>query len=155
DIRHHEDTLVLGFTRRISASQERVWAWCTDPDNLSAWIGTWTGDPASGEVSFTMTSVQVSEPCIIQVCAPPNRLRARFDGLQTWLVDLQVTPVGSADADSSSTNVTDLRIEQFLLPGLDLVRIGPSWDYYLDRLVAHIEGRPEPDKSMYGQNLAP
>lgn len=39
-------TLVL--TRRFSARIDDVWASITDPERLSRWFGTWSGDPSTG-----------------------------------------------------------------------------------------------------------
>lgn len=35
------------WQRNIVAPLEDVWRTLTDPDRLEAWIGTWSGDPAS------------------------------------------------------------------------------------------------------------
>ena len=46
---------MLVQTRTFAAPIEDVWAAITEPERLARWIGTWTGDPASGRVRFAMT----------------------------------------------------------------------------------------------------
>src|SRR3990170_2940458 len=44
----------LVMERRFEAPIDAVWAAITEPERLARWIGTWTGDPASGAVDFRM-----------------------------------------------------------------------------------------------------
>ena len=53
---HRDGAEHLVFTRTFAAPVDDVWAACTDPRRMERWIGTWTGDPASGEVVFRMTA---------------------------------------------------------------------------------------------------
>ena len=43
-------------TREFRAPIEDVWAAVTEPERLARWIGTFSGDPASGQVAFRMTA---------------------------------------------------------------------------------------------------
>jgi uncharacterized protein YndB with AHSA1/START domain len=122
----------LVFTRTFRAPVEDVWAAVTDPVRLDRWIGTWTGDPDSGEVRFAMTAEGEDAPaelCRIEACTPPHLLAVTtVDGEGTpWRLRLEL-----AEADG----VTTLDFSQQLSdPGL-ASSVGPGWDYYLDRLVA-------------------
>ena len=53
-IEKRDDHHVLVQTRTFRAPVEDVWAAVTEPERLARWIGTWTGDPASGSVDFRM-----------------------------------------------------------------------------------------------------
>jgi uncharacterized protein YndB with AHSA1/START domain len=129
----HEDPGWVVFTRTFRAPVEDVWTAVTDPDALSRWIGTWTGDPAEGQVSFTMTAEGddvAPEPCLVEECRPPVLLRLRL-GNDAWTVRLEL---------SEADGVTTLDFAQRLTdPGLG-ASVGPGWDYYLDRLVAAAAG---------------
>ncbi len=52
----HGDRDYLVLERTFAAPVEDVWAAVTEPERLQRWIGTWTGDPASGQVTFRMTA---------------------------------------------------------------------------------------------------
>jgi uncharacterized protein YndB with AHSA1/START domain len=122
---------VLTLSREFRAPIEDVWAAVIEPERLARWIGTWTGDPASGEVAFAMTAEGddvEAETMVIRACEPPHRLHltTRF-GDQSWLLELDLT-----HADGVTTLV-------FSQPGIAAEQVGdvaPGWEYYLDRLVA-------------------
>lgn len=147
ETRGDADVLVLERTYR--AKLDDVWAACTDPVRMQRWIGTWTGDPADGAISFRMTAegegVQ-AEIYDIEVCEPPRRfaLRSREahpfseDGSGPrvhWALRLELAEVGG---------ITTLTFVQALAQGslsVDMVSsVGPGWEYYLDRLTAHLHG---------------
>jgi uncharacterized protein YndB with AHSA1/START domain len=129
----HGTTYVV-FDRTFRAPIEDVWAAVTESDRLVRWIGEWSGDPASGSVTFRMTAEgdDVDDETIwIDECDPPRRLRMRSaqpvepDQLWAWEIDL-------LEADGTTTltfaqGVTDATLAE---------GVGPGWDYYLDRLVA-------------------
>jgi len=124
----------LVFERTFRAPIEDVWAAVTESDRLARWIGVWTGDPASGSITFRMTAEGEDVPdetIWIDECVPPRRLVMRSaqpveeDVLWAWEVDL-------AETDGTTTltfaqGVTDPALAE---------SVGPGWDYYLDRLVA-------------------
>ena len=47
---------LLVLERTFRAPVVDVWAAITEPERLERWIGTWTGDPASGSVLVRMTA---------------------------------------------------------------------------------------------------
>jgi len=126
------------FTRTFRAPIEAVWAAVTEPGRLERWIGTWTGDPASGEVSFRMTAEGEDVPAetyYIDVCDEPRRLVTRSwsadDPETVWRLELDL-----AEADG----VTTLTFAQAMDDPKMAENVGPGWDYYLDRLVAAEDG---------------
>jgi uncharacterized protein YndB with AHSA1/START domain len=121
-------TLLL--TREFAAPIQDVWAAVTEPERLQRWIGTFTGDPASGRVSFLMTAEGEAPAQDVEIveCDPPRRLVVNLQsGERPWRLELDL-----AEADGG-TRLT------FAQPGIDPVEaesVGPGWEYYLDRLVA-------------------
>ncbi|KPM56434.1 hypothetical protein CcI49_01635 [Frankia sp. CcI49] len=124
------DRCRLVLTRTFQTPVREVWAAVTEDARLARWIGTFTGDPASGEVTFQMTAEDgaPAQQVEIRECTPPHALRVGIHaGSERWLLDLEL-----AEADG----VTTLTFSQ---PGLDPAaaeNVGPGWEYYLDRLVA-------------------
>ncbi|MCW2816339.1 MAG: polyketide cyclase [Nocardioides sp.] len=139
----------LVFTRTFAAPLEDVWAACTEPARMERWIGTWTGDPAAGEVAFRMTAEGDDVPeevYVVEACEPPRRFVVRSrdaasfsadgSGPQVhWQHTLELT-----EADG----VTTLTFRQVVPEGpvgAEMVAsVGPGWDYYLDRLVTSYAG---------------
>jgi uncharacterized protein YndB with AHSA1/START domain len=127
----------LVFSRTFRAPVEDVWAAVTDPARLSRWIGTWTGDPASGAVEFRMTAEGEDVPAEtarIEACSPPRLLSVTTIDSEgnAWRMRLEL-----AEGDG----VTTLDFSQQLTDPELAASVGPGWDYYLDRLVAAETGR--------------
>ena len=136
ETRHGETVLV--FERTFRAPIEDVWAAVTESERLDRWIGVWSGDPASGEVTFRMTAEGEGVPdetIWVDECVPPRRLVLRSaqpgeaDVLWAWEVDL-------AEDDGTTT----LTFAQGITDATLAESVGPGWDYYLDRLVAAHSG---------------
>jgi len=127
EVRDGQHVLVL--TRTFRAPVEDVWAAITEPDRLARWIGTWTGDPASGTVTWRMLfeGDDPGDEMTIRVCEPPHRLHVTSRvGEELWRYDLDLT---------HADGVTTLTFAQpGIAPGL-VGDVGPGWDYYLDRMV--------------------
>jgi len=92
-----DGTSYVVFERTFTAPIADVWAAVTEPERLERWIGTWSGDPASGKVEFRMTAeseAAAEETIVIDECREPSRLvmrSARPDDhaqLWTWQLDL-------------------------------------------------------------------
>ena len=129
----------LVFERTFRAPIDDVWAAVTESERLGRWIGVWTGDPASGSVTFRMTAEgdDVADETIwIDECVPPRRLVMRSaqpvedDLLWAWQVDL--TETDGVTTLTFAQGVTDTELAE---------SVGPGWDYYLDRLVAAHAGK--------------
>jgi uncharacterized protein YndB with AHSA1/START domain len=130
-----EDRLTLFVTRTFRAPIEDVWAAVTEPERLERWLGTWTGDPATGHVAFRMTfegeapeGEAPREEMEIRECDPPRRLAVTSHvGPYVWYLDVDL---------SEADGVTTLAFSQPGVDHEDAPSIGPGWEYYLDRLVA-------------------
>jgi uncharacterized protein YndB with AHSA1/START domain len=139
----------LVFTRTFAAPVADVWAACTEPARMERWIGTWTGDPASGEVSFRMTAEGddvPEEPYLVESCEPPTRFVIRSRDSYPFSPDgsgPQVQWQHTLEL-SEAEGVTTLVFTQVVPDGplgADMVAsVGPGWDYYLDRLVTSYAG---------------
>ena len=145
----HDGKEVLVLERRFRAGIDDVWAAVTDPVRMQRWIGTWSGDPVSGSIAFRMTAEGDDVPeevYDIDVCEPPRRFAVRSreaapfseDGSGPrvhWALRLQL---------SEAYGLTTLTFVQALADGslgTDMAaRVGPGWEYYLDRLVAAMDG---------------
>ncbi|MCD4525534.1 SRPBCC family protein [Nocardioides sp. cx-173] len=137
-----DGTSYVAYARTFAAPIEDVWAAVTEPDRLARWIGTWSGDPASGAVSFRMTAEGedvAAETYRIEVCEPPRRLVTHSGGTgpedpdgMVWQLELDLV---------ESDGVTTLTFAQVMSDPAVAESVGPGWDYYLDRLVAAETGR--------------
>jgi len=126
--RNGAPSVVIERTFRAPAAD--VWAAVTEPDRLVRWIGTWSGDPASGVVQFRMTAEGediAAEPVTVHECDPPRRLVLSWssDGVH-WHVELDL---------SEAAGVTTLTFAQRVPDTATGRDVGPGWEYYLDRLV--------------------
>jgi uncharacterized protein YndB with AHSA1/START domain len=129
-IEQRDGEYVLVQTRTFDAPIEDVWAAVTEPERLARWIGTWTGDPTSGNVQFRMLfegEDHAGEDMEIRVCEPPRRLHLTSRvGEEVWLLELDLT---------HADGVTTLTFSQPRITEEQVAGVGPGRDYYLDRLV--------------------
>lgn len=132
--RDEVDYLVL--TRTFRAPIADVWAAITEPERLARWIGTWSGDPTSGQVTFRMLyegDDVADELFVIDECHPPSRLAITTtapyqDGTTaTWQVQLTLTETDGVTTLEFAQSVPEPRMAE---------SVGAGWEYYLDRLVA-------------------
>lgn len=140
---------VLVQTRTFRARIEDVWAAVTEPDRLARWIGTWTGDPASGQVQFRMLfegDGHEGETMEIRACVPPHRLHLTSRvGEAEWFLELELT---------HADGITTLTFRQ---PGVTQAQVGsvaPGWDYYLDRLI-DVESGADPSLRNFERDYYP
>ncbi|HEX5986642.1 MAG TPA: SRPBCC domain-containing protein [Nocardioides sp.] len=117
--------------RTFRMPRDEVWKAITEPERLERWIGTWSGDPAEGRVSFRMTAEGEDIPAndyVITGCRPTEHLGLEADaaGMHFELrLDL-----------SEEDGVTTLLFAQRMSDPEVASSVGPGWEYYLDRLVA-------------------
>lgn len=141
----------LEFRRDHTASIEQLWSALTEPDRLSRWIGTWTGEPkVGGTVRFQLLhepEVCPPEEVTIVACDPPRQLVVDFpspDG--PWRIELVL---------SATTTGSSLLFTQWLFGADSAADAGPGWHWYLDRLASTLgEAPPTPDwDSFYTPEL--
>ena len=129
--RNGHDSVVLDRTFR--APIESVWAAVTESDRLERWVGTWTGDPASGSVLFRMNAEGDDvkpETFTIDSCEPPHRISLTSDvegEANVWHFVLELSEADGTTTLTFSQSVPDAEMA---------AGVGPGWEYYLDRLVA-------------------
>lgn len=128
ETRDGQDHLVL--TRTFTAPVEDVWAAVTESERLGRWFGTWTGDPATGQVRvrWDFEDEVADEVYVIDACEAPHHLRLHNrsdDPTQVWTLDLRLR---------EEDGRTVLDFAQVMSPGLPVTDVGPGWEYYLDRL---------------------
>lgn len=143
------------WTRTFRAPIADVWAAVTEPERLARWLGTWTGDPATGAVKFQMLfeGEIPAELFHIEECAAPHRLRITTsmpydaENPEHWRLRLDL---------SEDDGVTTLVFAQNVPDPVMAEGVGPGWDYYLDRLVAAETGTDpaEVDFGDYSPGLA-
>ena len=129
-----DGTAYVVFERRFTAPVEDVWAAVTESARLERWIGTWAGDPATGEVGFWMTAESPDAPresILIDECRAPSRLVMRSarpdDSSEQWTWQLDLAEVDGVTTLTFAQEVVDAKLAE---------SVGPGWDYYLDRMVA-------------------
>lgn len=137
------DGLYLQFDRLFHAPIEDVWFSLTNPTAMQAWIGTYTGRPATGGVRFMMTFEDNPEWQNVSIleCDPPHR----------FLADSGPAPTGMRVFCHlvEGGGMTTLTLGQRLPNPADAASMGPGWDYYLDRLAAARASRPMPAWEEY------
>lgn len=133
--RERESQTYVAFERTFRASIDDVWAAVTESDRLARWIGSWQGDPASGEVEFRMLfegEAHSAEKFTIEVCEEPRLLVITTEApspdgtTQSWHLVLEL---------AESDGVTTFTFFQSVPEPTMAESVGPGWDYYLDRMV--------------------
>jgi uncharacterized protein YndB with AHSA1/START domain len=134
----------LELERHFKASIEDVWQSITDPDSMSRWIGTFSGETGPGKtVQFRMLFEQgdAVSNVLIEACEPPHRLVVSAkDDHGSWHLELRLKSAG---------NTTTLTFVQHLDDPKLAGDVGPGWEYYLDMLVAARTGAPRPSFDDY------
>ncbi|GAA5144294.1 hypothetical protein GCM10023340_11850 [Nocardioides marinquilinus] len=152
----------LVLTRTFAAPLAAVWAAVAEPERMQRWIGTFSGDPASGEVAFRMTAEGDDVPVetyVVEACRPPHHYAVRSRDPQPWREDGTGEPmVWRLVVDLAETDgVTTLTFAQTLDradAGEIAASVGPGWEYYLDRLVADLDGTGA-DAVQWGEQYHP
>ena len=138
----HGHDLIL--TRTLPLSIEEAWAYITDSSHTSRWFGAWKGTGAVGETVQLQLGFEETSPWMdveITECDSPRLLRIlNTDDNGSWDLSLELT---------SGQGTTELRFVMHNLDPVGVGEIGPGWEYYLDQLLAAIDGIPLPDFDDY------
>ena len=134
------------FPRRLPMSRDQAWAAVTDPARTARWIGSWSGDPASGTVEMTMSAEEGSPAETVEVlrCEAPNLVVVRI-GPDGWVVTVRI------EGDDDEVTIS---LEQDIADAESASDIGPGWDFYLDRLVEAEAGR-DPEALRFSPDYHP
>jgi uncharacterized protein YndB with AHSA1/START domain len=139
----------LVFVREFGESTAEVWDCLTRPSLLETWIGTYTGDPATGHVAFLMTAEAGAqeEDVYIETCVAPRRFAGDVGqgGGRSWHLEWML-----ADENYGCILRFAMRLDDLD----DVASVGAGWDYYLDRLAASLDGDEMPDWDDYYPDLA-
>ena len=134
--------LVIAFDRIFDAPVAEIWRWLVDPELTAQWYGPGLRAGALGALKIPPhggIGAGALDGQVVEL-EPGRLLRLQFrEGKYTWFV--------SATFDSDTTRDgprTTLTCVQSFGSAEFLERIGPSWDYFLDRLViAQAGGDPD------------
>lgn len=128
----------LQFVRTYPDPIDRVWAAITDPDKLSAWYGTWRGDPSTGRIELASDEGggEFKWTDIVECDRPHKLVLVLPTPYGPWPISITL---------SESDGVTTLVFVHRLSEPYDPTSIGPGWHYYLDRMAAAIDGDAMPD----------
>ena len=140
----------LVLERVLPGSIDDAWASITESDRLARWFCTWTGEARVGatlELSLVAEEGDATSQAEITACEPPTHLAvSTHDQGGTWLLEATLTPIDS--------NHTRLGFVHHLDEEAKSEEVGPGWEYYLDRLVAAMNGNPMPDFDDYWPSLS-
>ncbi|MGO4533898.1 SRPBCC domain-containing protein [Leifsonia sp. 2MCAF36] len=139
-----DDGVYLVFDRMFKAPIEHVWPYFGRSPRLAEWLGEYTGSGATGAVKLRMTADGTEGPwedVTVMECAAPHRLHADIGAAgASHRMFAHLT-----EASGHTTVTVGLRLRSLL----EEADAGPRWDYYLDRLVAAHDHKPQPDWSNY------
>lgn len=129
----------LVLTREIHHRPADVWSAIATSEGTARWVGPFAGDPAEGRIALTMTSEAEGDPSPIDIlsCTPESGyvVRSAGDGPH-WTTEFGLAPQGDG---------TLLTFWHRAVEPEQLEYIGPGWEFYLDRLVASLDGAEGPD----------
>lgn len=139
----------LILTRELSVPVEEAWDWISESPKLEKWFGTWT-DEGKTEKRIDVTMNAEAEPHTseweILGCDPGRSYEIRSVGGIGWHLSLSVEAAGSGSL---------LTFTQHVDADSEIGSIGAGWEYYLDRLLAAIEGGGMPDFDEYWPAMGP
>jgi len=133
----HDDQDWVVYTRRIERGVDAVWEALASADERSRWVGTSRPvDDESGEFLFTFEGDDLLPMTYRLDHVEPGRsagISLRDPGAErSWRLEVDLL----ADGDA-----TLLRVEQTIVNAAIAPWVAAGCEFYLDRLVAHLEGR--------------
>ena len=141
----------LVLERVLPGSLDDAWASITESDRLGRWFCTWTGKPGVGatlELTMVAEEGDATSQAEIVACEPPVHLAvSTHDQAGDWFLEATLTAVDATH--------TRLRFVHHLDAAANPEEVGPGWEYYLDRLIAAMNGDAMPDWDDYWPALAP
>jgi uncharacterized protein YndB with AHSA1/START domain len=134
----------LVIERRLAVAIEEAWAAVTEPERTERWFAAWSGEAAPGATIRYRMVFEQGEPeaeMEIEACEAPRHLAVRsVDEHGTWRLELRL------EEEGGETRLALIHhLDESAQPG----SVGPGWEYYLDLLVAAIDGTPQPSFDDY------
>lgn len=122
------------INRHITHPVTNVWRYLTESALLGEWYGTYSGDPATGEVLLT-TREAPDHPGAARIlyCTSPERLEVMLASpAGEWQLSVALQEKEGATALEFRQPVGEL--------SYSAEDLGPGWEYYLDALELALEG---------------
>ncbi len=142
--------LELIVQRRLPLALDDAWEWVTAPARLKQWMGVLKGRPALGaalQLKMTAEDGAPSVPLQVLECEP----LLRYVVEQGDDADAMRLRVSLAETAAGTTVFFGHRLASARLAG----DYGPGWEWYLDRLVAAVNGDAMPDFADYSPQQKP
>lgn len=131
--------------RSFALPADELWEHLTDSALTAEWFGPWEGDGRPGTSINIILKFEDGEPAVrarVLGCDRPSRLEVEtVDDYGRWHLEAFVEQDGEYDSL--------LRFVHHLEPEANVGDIGPGWEYYLDLLVAAVEGTEQPEFHDY------
>lgn len=112
-----------------------IWDAFTTADGLRSWAGILCGNADSGDLRFAFLEDGLESAAgsvRVHRCRPPYKFRLTADTEQgAWDLGLDL---------SSRTGTRKITFIHELAASDDPGTIGPGWEYYLQRMLVHLEG---------------
>ncbi|WP_306232163.1 SRPBCC domain-containing protein [Agrococcus beijingensis] len=146
-VKVHGDAAELSLERHVPKDAIAVWPYFAESRELGTWIGSYVGDPDSGEVVLSMNAEGGEATSAVEIldCQPPEHLAVQTtDESGHWSLEVELVD-GGHEAGSGTT----IRFTHHDVPLAQLPDVGPGWEWYLDRLVAALAGQPMPNWDDY------
>ena len=145
---HHP--LTLEISREFAVEPADLWAALTESSRTAAWIGPWSGDPASGTIAIRLNAEEGApeQTARITACEPPHRLGVTVDAGagQPWRLSAEVSAAPDGSRVTLLHHLDDPATAEFS---------GPGWEFYLDRLAAVITDAEDPAEIDFEPDYVP
>lgn len=146
-VAQHGDSAELTLERRVTADAIAVWPFLSESRELGMWIGSYAGDPDSGEVVMSMTAEDGEATTAVEIldCQAPEHLAVlTSDEHGSWSLEVELVDGGHDAGSGTTVRFTHHDVALAALPD-----VAAGWEWYLDRLVAALAGQPMPDWDDY------
>jgi uncharacterized protein YndB with AHSA1/START domain len=135
---------------RFAADVDTVWAALTDKEELTKWLGDFTGDLKGGGIHHVRFHASGAEgDRRIDECQAPTRFRVTAldeSGHDGQVIDVTLTPDGDG---------TVVALSQFSLPLKWIVAFGAGMQVHFEDLGLHLAGRERCESDARMEELMP
>jgi uncharacterized protein YndB with AHSA1/START domain len=127
------------YTRRLRAAPSRVWRAMTDPAEIARWVGTWRAVRADGVVEFFFTFE--GDDLLPVLYRLDFYEEGRRLGISMHDPEAEHPWRLEAEVSGASGGGTTLTVSQGIVDPSMAPSMATGCEYYLDRMVALVEGR--------------